>query len=98
MKKKGKPKTKKKTSGRSAKRKGFAKKAPRQKAAGKALKTALGAVALAKVVGAADDPIGCCFWVDASGQNRFGEMTQSACKARANSTFRANKKCPGGSG
>jgi hypothetical protein len=95
---KGKPKTKKKTGGRPAKRKGFAKKPTRRKAPGKALKTALGAVALGQVAGAADDPIGCCFWVDASGQNRFGEMTQSACRGKANSTFRPNKKCPGGSG
>jgi hypothetical protein len=55
-------------------------------------------VALTEAAGTAADPIGCCYWVDASGQNRHEKMTQSACKGKPSSTFRANKECPPGGG
>jgi hypothetical protein len=67
-------------------------------ASAKALKAVTDAVALAEVASAADDPVGCCLWLDASGQNRHQEMTQSACKGKPSSTFRANKRCPTGGG
>lgn len=99
MKKKVKPKSKKKTRRRpSATKKVSRKKPARRPAAEKGLTAVTGAVALAEAAAVADDPVGCCFWVDASGQNRFEEMTQSACKAKPNSTFRPNKRCPGGGG
>jgi len=99
MKKKGKAKAKKKTGRRRpAKKKVSAKKPAKRAGTGKALKAVTGAVALTEAAGAPADPVGCCFWVDASGQNRFAEMTQSACKGKPNSTFRANKKCPPGGG
>jgi hypothetical protein len=99
MKKKGKAKAKKKTGRRaSAKEKGSRKKPAKRRAKEKALKAVSGALALTEAAGTAADPVGCCYWVDASGQNRFEQMTQSACKGKPNSTFRANKKCPGGGG
>jgi hypothetical protein len=99
MKKKVKPKVKKKKGRKPpAKKKVPPKKSARRGPSAKALKAVTGAVALAEVASAADDPVGCCFWVDASGQNRHEEMTQSACKGKPSSTFRANKKCPPGGG
>jgi hypothetical protein len=99
QKRKGKAKTKKKTGRRvPAKKKVSRKKATKRVAKQKALKSVTGAVALTEATGIAADPVGCCYWVDAAGQNRFEQMTQSVCKGKPNSTFRANKKCPGGGG
>jgi hypothetical protein len=99
MRKKTKRKGKKKTGRRaSAKHKISQKKRAKRPAAGRTLKALTGAVALAAAAGVGDDLVGCCFWVDASGQNHFEEMTQSLCKGKPNSTFRPNKRCPGGGG
>jgi hypothetical protein len=40
------------------------------------------------------DPVGACFWVDTIGQNHCEVTTQTLCKQRPGSTFRANKQCP----
>ena len=43
-----------------------------------------------------DDPIGACYWLDNTGQNRCEVTTKSLCQKKANSTFRLNKQCSGG--
>ena len=43
-----------------------------------------------------DDPVGACYWADTTGQNHCEVTTQTLCKQRPNSTFRANKQCAGG--
>jgi hypothetical protein len=96
---KPKPKSKKKTRrGASGKKVLSRKKPAKRKIAGKALKALTGATALVEAAGVGDDPVGCCYWVDASGENRHGKMTLNACKGKPNWTFRANKECPGGGG
>jgi uncharacterized membrane protein len=99
MKKKRPGKGKKKTAGRRApKKKTSRKKSAKRRALRLALRTGLAAAALNEVAEAPAEPIGACYWVDASGQNRCKVTTQSECEGISGSTFRPNKRCAGGIG
>jgi uncharacterized membrane protein len=92
-------KSKKKTAGRRAPRKKTSRKKPaKRRALRMALTTGLAASALNEAAEPSDDPIGACYWVDTSGQNRCKVTTQSECEGISGSTFRPNKRCAGGIG
>jgi hypothetical protein len=91
--KKKKPKAKKK-----AKIRGSGKKASRKSATAKGKEktgpvSAVAATDLTAAVAPADDPIGACYWVDASGQNHCKVTTQSLCKNNPGSSFYPGKQC-----
>ena len=69
------------------------KKVPAKRMKEKRPVAALAAKALPVAVAAADDPVGACSWVDASGQNHCKVTTQSLCKNIPGSTFDAGKQC-----
>jgi uncharacterized cupin superfamily protein len=94
MKKKTKPKAKKKTVTRKTKK--VARKKKTRKTPKKPVASLLAEAATLGLVATDDDPLGCCYWIDTSGNNRWMLTTQSACKGIPNATFRANKQCPGG--
>jgi hypothetical protein len=96
MKKKKTIKAKKKGASHSARGKKISRKKKSRKRQNKVLKSRRGAETVSMV--ASDDPLGCCYWVDATGHNRWMFTTQSSCKGIPGSTFRANKECPGGGG
>jgi hypothetical protein len=81
-----------------SKKKALSKKKPRRKVPARARELVLAAATLGETAGADADPIGACYWVDASGQNRCKVTTQSECDNITGSTFRPNKKCAGGVG
>jgi uncharacterized membrane protein len=95
---KTKTKTKMKRSSPSQRKKAASKKKSRQKAPARAQELVLAAAGLVETASTAEDPVGACYWVDDSGQNRCKVTTQSDCQDITGSTFRPNKKCAGGVG
>jgi len=91
--KKKKPKTKRKAKDRRSGKKAGRKKAPAIRKKGKRPVLAVAVSALTAAVVPADEPIGACYWVDGSGQNRCKIMTQSLCKTNPGSTFYPGKQC-----
>jgi hypothetical protein len=96
-KKQRKTKTKSKRS-RPSKKKALSKKKSRRRVPARVRELAPAAATLGETAGAAEEAIGACYWVDASGQNRCKVTTQSECDNITGSTFRPNKKCAGGVG
>jgi hypothetical protein len=91
-------KKKKRTAKRKAKIRGSGKKASRKSAKAKGKEktgrvSAVAATALTAAVAPADDPIGACYWVDASGQNHCKITKQSLCKNNPGSSFYPGKQC-----